>query len=100
MKIKKNILIVVLCLITFTEASSQELDVDELLERLDRIEKNISDLQKGKFDKIEKSLSTGYISRNETRLGDFETKLRTNFAGLSYPHPPFPQKSRLLENEN
>ncbi len=79
MKIKKNILIVVLCLITFSEASSQELDVDELLERLDRIEKNISDLQKGRFNEIEKSLSTGYISRNESRLGDFETKLRTNF---------------------
>ena len=79
MKIKKNILIVVLCLITLSEAFSQELDVDELLERLDRIEKNISDLQKGRFDEIEKSLSTGYISRNESRLGDFETKLRTNF---------------------
>ena len=49
MKIKKNILIVVLCLINFSEAFSQELDVDELLERLDRIEKNISDLQKGRF---------------------------------------------------
>ena len=79
MKIKKNILIVVLCLITFSEAFSQELDVDELLERLDRIEKNISDLQKGRFSEIEESLSTGYISRNESRLGDFETKLRTNF---------------------
>ena len=79
MKIKKNILIVVLCLINFSEAFSQELDVDELLERLDRIEKNISDLQKGRFSEIEKSLSTGYISRNESRLGDFETKLRTNF---------------------
>ena len=79
MKIKKNILILVLCLINFSEAFSQELDVDELLERLDRIEKNISDLQRGRFDEIEKSLSTGYISRNESRLGDFETKLRTNF---------------------
>ena len=77
MKIKKHTLTVVLCLITFSEAFSQELDVDELLERLDRIEKNISDLQKGRFDEIEKSLSTGYISRNESRLGDFETKLRT-----------------------
>ena len=79
MKIKKNILIVVLCLITLSEAFSQELDVDELLERLDRIENNISDLQKGRFSEIEESLSTGYISRNESRLGDFETKLRTNF---------------------
>ena len=79
MKIKKNILSLVFCLITFSEAFSQELDVDELLERLDRIEKNISDLQKGRFSEIEESLSTGYISRNESRLGDFETKLRTNF---------------------
>ena len=70
MKIKKNIL-VVLCLINFSEAFSQELDIDELLERLDRIEKNISDLQKGRFSEIEESLSTGYISRNESRLGDF-----------------------------
>ena len=76
---KKNILIIALYLINFSEALSQELDVDELLERLDRIEKNISDLQKGRFDEVEKSLSTGYISRNESRLGDFETKLRTNF---------------------
>ena len=76
---KINIIIITLLLINFSGASSQDLDVDELLERLDRIEKNISDLQKGRFDEIEKSLSTGYISRNESRLGDFETKLRTNF---------------------
>ena len=75
----KNIFIITLCLINFSGVFSQELDIDELLERLDRIEKNISDIQKGRFDEIEKSLSTGYISRNESRLGDFETKLRTNF---------------------
>ena len=80
MNVKKKIFfIVIFCLINFSETFSQELDIDELLERLDRIEKNISDLQKGRFDEIEKSLSTGYISRNESRLGDFETKLRTNF---------------------
>jgi len=79
LKNKKKILTVIFCLIKFPPVISQELDVDELLERLDRIEKNISDLQKGRFDEIEKSLSTGYISRNESRLGDFETKLRTNF---------------------
>ncbi len=79
MNVKKNIFIVIFCLINFSESFSQELDIDELLERLDRIEKNISDLQKGRFEEIEKSLSTGYISRNESRLGDFETKLRTNF---------------------
>tara|TARA_B100000963_G_scaffold270886_1_gene239056 strand:- start:1089 stop:1967 length:879 start_codon:yes stop_codon:yes gene_type:complete len=76
---KRNIFIIILCLINLSKAISQELDVDELLERLDRIEKNISDLQKGRFEEVEKSLSTGYISRNESRLGDFETKLRTNF---------------------
>ena len=58
---------------------SQELDVDELLERLDRIEKNISDIQKGKIEELEQSLSSGYISRNESKLGDFETKIRKNF---------------------
>ena len=62
-----------------TTSLSQDLDVDELLERLDRIEKNISDIQKGKIEKLENSLSSGYISRNETKLGDFETKIRTNF---------------------
>ena len=62
-----------------TTSLSQNLDVDELLERLDRIEKNISDIQKGKIEELENSLSSGYISRNETKLGDFETKIRTNF---------------------
>ena len=79
MILKKKKLFIILCLISFSEVFSQELDIDELLERIDRIEKNISDIQKGRFDEIEKSLSTGYISRNESRLGDFETKLRTNF---------------------
>lgn len=70
-----------LFLITFIipKSYAQTIDVDELLERLDRIEKNISDIQKGKVEELEKSLSTGYISRNESKLGDFETKIRTNF---------------------
>ena len=58
---------------------SQELDVDELLEKIERLEKNVSDLQKGKFDELDKSLSSGYISRNEQRLDNFETKTRANF---------------------
>ena len=36
-------------------------------------------LQKGKFDKLDKSLSSGYISRNEQRLDDIETKNRANY---------------------
>ena len=63
----------------FSPVQTQEIDVDELLERLDRIEKNISDIQKGRFDEIEKSLSSGYISRIESKLGDVETKIRTNY---------------------
>jgi len=60
----------------------QKLDIDELLERIDRLEKNISDLQKGKVENLEKSLSSGYISRNESKLDDFDTKIRANFGLL------------------
>ena len=72
----------VLLLLFPIPSTSQNLDVDELLERLERIEKNISDIQKGKIEEFEKSLSSGYISRNESKLGDFETKIRTNFGLL------------------
>jgi len=65
-----------------TQPLPQDLDVDELLERLERIEKNISDIQKGKVEEFEKSLSSGYISRNESKLGDFETKIRANYGLL------------------
>ena len=65
-----------------TQPLSQDLDVDELLERLERIEKNISDIQKGKVEEFEKSLSSGYISRNESKLGNFETKIRENYGLL------------------
>ena len=63
----------------YTTAISQNLDIDELLEKIDRLEKNVSDLQKGKFDKLDKSLSSGYISRNEQRLDNIETKNRANY---------------------
>ena len=59
-----------------------KLDIDELLERIDRIEKNISDLHKGKVENLENSLSSGYISRNESKLDDFDTKIRANFGLL------------------
>ena len=71
-----------LCLILIFKDTSfyaQELDIDEVLERLDRIEKNISDLQKGKIDNLEKSISSGYISRTESRLDEIETKNRLNY---------------------
>ena len=64
---------------TFIKVESQEIDIDNVLERLERIEKNISDLQKGKVDEFEKNISSGYISRNESRFDEIETKNRLNF---------------------
>ena len=64
---------------SFIKTESQEIDVDNVLERLERIEKNISDLQKGKVDEFEKNISSGYISRNESRFDEIETKNRLNF---------------------
>ena len=49
LKKKKKILLKLSLLFIQTTSLSQNLDVDELIERLDRIEKNISDIQKGKF---------------------------------------------------
>ena len=59
--------------------NSQELDSDEFLDRLDRLERNIQDLQKGKLGDFEDNLSSGYISRNESRLDQIETDSKNNF---------------------
>ena len=76
---KLSIFFLLNLLIINSTAISQNLDVDKLLEKIDRLEKNVSDLQKGKFDSLDKSLSSGYISRNEQRLDDIETKNRANY---------------------
>ena len=76
---KLSIFLILIITLINTATNSQNLDIDELLEKIDRLEKNVSDLQKGKFDKIDKSLSSGYISRNEQRLDDIETKSRANY---------------------
>mgnify|MGYP001159737484 FL=1 len=76
---KVSIFLILLIILIKATAISQDLDIDELLEKVDRLEKNVSDLQKGKFDELDKSLSSGYISRNEQRLDDIETKNRANF---------------------
>ena len=76
---KISIFLILIISLINTTAISQDLDIDELLEKVDRLEKNVSDLQKGKFDKLDKSLSSGYISRNEQRLDDIETKNRANY---------------------
>lgn len=61
---------------------SQDLDTEEFLDRLDRVERNISDLQKGITDGIDKKLTSGYISRNESRLDKLETENQKNFGTL------------------
>ena len=76
---KVSIFFILLIILINSTAISQDLDIDELLEKVDRLEKNVSDLQKGKFDELDISLSSGYISRNEQRLDDIETKNRANF---------------------
>ena len=78
----KNFSIIFILLVvffSFIKVESQEIDIDNVLERLERIEKNISDLQKGKVDEFEKNISSGYISRNESRFDEIETKNRLNF---------------------
>ena len=75
-------LFALLCIYLSKVSYSQEIDVDDLLDRLERIERNISDIQKGKFDSLDKSLSSGYISRNEKRIDQIETNLRQNFGTL------------------
>lgn len=62
-----------------TFLTSQDIDPDDLLNKLERLERNISDLTK---DKTEKSLKSGYISRNEKRFDDIETDLQKNFGKI------------------
>lgn len=72
----------ILLLLNSNVILSQELDTDELLDRLDRVERNISDLQKGIIDDVDKNLTSGYISRNESRLDGLETEDQKNFGIL------------------
>jgi len=65
--------------INFNLLNSQELDSDDFLDRLDRLERNIQDLQKDKLGDFEDNLSSGYISRNESRLDQIETDSQNNF---------------------
>ena len=79
MKNSSFLFIFITLIFAFIKLKSQEIDIDNVLERLERIEKNISDLQKGKIGDFEKSISSGYISRNESRFDEIETKNRLNF---------------------
>ena len=79
MKNSSFLFIFITLIFAFIKLESQEIDIDNVLERLERIEKNISDLQKGKIGELEKNISSGYISRNESRFDEIETKNRLNF---------------------
>lgn len=61
---------------------SQELDSEDLLDRLDRLESNIVDLQKGSIKSKDESVSSSYISRNENRLDMIETSVQENFGSF------------------
>ena len=82
-KFKYKILILLTVFLVFPyNSSSQDIDADDILNKLERLENNVSDIQKGKFDSLDKSLSSGYISRNEKRIDQIETNLRQNFGTL------------------
>ena len=82
-KFKYKILILLTVFLVFPyNSSSQDIDADDILNKLERLENNVSDIQKGKFDNLDKSLSSGYISRNEKRIDQIETNLRQNFGTL------------------
>ena len=78
---KKFFISIFICLFlnVLQTVNGQDIDVNDILERLERIEKNISDIQKGKIENFDKSISSGYISRNESRFDDIETKNRLNY---------------------
>lgn len=58
---------------------SQELDSDDLLDRINRLERNIVDLQKSNPDLDSNTPSAGYIFRNEKRFDEIETATQSNF---------------------
>ena len=82
MKLPVICLFVVILVLKNNFLFSQDLDTEEFLDRLDRVERNISDLQKGIIDGIDKKLTSGYISRNESRLDKLETENQKNFGTL------------------
>ena len=75
--------------------SAQEIDTQYFDERLKRIEKNIIDLQKNKFQELEKNISSGYISRVEERFGVLETQSQANFG----KYEELENKIEKLENK-
>lgn len=73
--------ILILLILNFSDIKSQNIDEDELLDKIERIERNIVDLQKGDFSKPN-NLSGGYISRNEERQNQLESLSQNNFGKI------------------
>jgi len=71
----------ILCIVLFKSlvVSSQDIDTDEIFDKLERLEKNVSDIQKGKIEDVSKSISSGYISRNEKKARPNRNKCSTEF---------------------
>ena len=82
MKLPVIFLFILILVLKNSGLVSQDLDTEEFLDRLDRVERNISDLQKGITNGIDKNLTSGYISRNESRLDKLETENQKNFGTL------------------
>lgn len=78
----KIFLTLLLLTLNFSFISGQEIDTDEFLNRLDRVERNIIDLQKGIISNIDKTITSGYISRNESRFDNLETVNQENYGKL------------------
>ena len=93
--LKFNIFVFLSYFLIFSLSFSQDIDYDDIINRIERIERNVSDLQKGKLGEIDKNLPAGYISRNESRLDKIETKNRLNFGILE----EIQNKLQSLENK-
>ena len=97
-----SLLILTLFFLKGTFLVGQSIDVNELFERLNRIEKNIEDLQKNKIEELEKNISSGYISRTEERFGNLENQSQNNFGKqeeLDYKIENLGKKFNLFDQE-
>ncbi len=72
-------LLIFSCFLLVSKLSGQNIDPDTLLNKLDRIERNISDLQN---EETGRNLNSGYISRNENRFDELETNSQKNFGKI------------------
>jgi len=78
-KYSEGIVLFIFSIVLSFDLFAQDIDTQYFDERLERIEENIEDLQKNKFQELENNISSGYISRVEERFGVLETQYQTNF---------------------